>query len=251
MLRCAIVSMDLEDVHSILLCSLCPLHSNCVSLLPFLCCLSRATYHRQKRCMDRSSHIRCIGNVFTTVMVTVSVVPLPAQDLEHFVSLVGSLMEHATHIEQQLKMEDGIDMESAEDQLKNHLPLQDMVRRAPQDAYRKGSELLRTLEKVGLLKLRRCSFPFCLELCLGFIILHLPPPFPFSTLSLLSLPPPPLPPPPLPPPPLPPPPLSPTLSSSLSSSPSPSSSPRPALPLPLPFLLLLPRNEMNQEQEQL
>jgi len=67
------------------------------------------------------------------------------------VSLVSSLMEHTNHLEHQIKMEqEGPDTESAEDQLKQHLPLQDMLRRAPQDALRKGSELLATLERVCL-----------------------------------------------------------------------------------------------------
>lgn len=71
--------------------------------------------------------------------------------MEHFISLYNGLMEHGTHIEQQIHMErDNAEADSSEDQLKRHLPLQDMVKRAPQDARRKGNELLRNLERVGV-----------------------------------------------------------------------------------------------------
>ena len=59
-------------------------------------------------------------------------------------------MEHSTHIEQQIHMEqESSESDSLEEQLKHHLPLQDMVKRAPQDAIRKGNDLLRTLERVS------------------------------------------------------------------------------------------------------
>ena len=63
-------------------------------------------------------------------------------------SLYNGLMEHSAHIEQQIHMEETSEAESLEEQLKHHLPLQDMVKRAPQDTVRKGNELLRTLERV-------------------------------------------------------------------------------------------------------
>ena len=73
------------------------------------------------------------------------------QDLEHLISLYQSLMEHCQHIQQQIHMEqENAEADSFEDQLKHHLPLQDMVKRAPQDAIRKGNDLLRTLERVGV-----------------------------------------------------------------------------------------------------
>lgn len=59
-------------------------------------------------------------------------------------------MEHSTHIEQQIHMEhENAEADSYEEQLKRHLPLQDMVKRAPQDAIRKGNDLLRNLERVS------------------------------------------------------------------------------------------------------
>ena len=54
------------------------------------------------------------------------------------------------HIEQQIRMEqESSEADSVDEQLKHHLPLQDMVKRAPQDAIRKGNDLLRTLERVS------------------------------------------------------------------------------------------------------
>jgi hypothetical protein len=71
--------------------------------------------------------------------------------LEHLISLYNSLMEHSHHIEQQIHMEqENAESDSFEEQLKHHLPLHDMVKRAPQDAIRKGNDLLRTLERVGV-----------------------------------------------------------------------------------------------------
>ena len=74
-------------------------------------------------------------------------------------SLVSSLMEHTTHLEHQIRMEQdgGVEAESTEDQLKQHLPLQDMLRRAPQDALRKGSELLVNLERVSQKYVCHCA----------------------------------------------------------------------------------------------
>ena len=82
-------------------------------------------------------------------MKTNELMYVSVQDLEHFISLFNALMEHSTHIEQQIKMEqENSEADSIEDQLKHHLPLQDMMKRAPQDAIRKGNDLLRTLEQV-------------------------------------------------------------------------------------------------------
>ncbi len=62
-------------------------------------------------------------------------------------------MEHSNHIEQQIRMEqEKSESETVEDQLKHHHLLQDMVKRAPHDAIRKGNELLKTLERVGVVR---------------------------------------------------------------------------------------------------
>ena len=75
----------------------------------------------------------------------------PSQDLEHFISSFNALMEHTEHVEQQLRLEHNTrDVETAEEALERHLPMQDQLKKAPLNTIREGNELLRALEQVGL-----------------------------------------------------------------------------------------------------
>ena len=72
-----------------------------------------------------------------------------SQDLEQFIASFNALMEHTSHVEQQLRVEqEGGDVETAEDALTRHLQIQDQLRKAPQNTVREGNELLRRLEQV-------------------------------------------------------------------------------------------------------
>ena len=61
-------------------------------------------------------------------------------------------MEHTSHVEQQLHIEQegggGGDVETAEDALTRHIQIHDQLRKAPQSTIREGNELLRRLEQV-------------------------------------------------------------------------------------------------------
>ena len=72
------------------------------------------------------------------------------QDLEHFVASFNALMEHTSHVEQQLHAEQkGEDVETAEDALTRHIQIQEQLRKAPQNTVREGNELLARLEQVS------------------------------------------------------------------------------------------------------
>ena len=78
----------------------------------------------------------------------------PRQDLERFIASFNALMEHTSHVEQQLHMQgaegEGGDVETAEDALTRHIQIHDQLRKAPQSTIREGNELLRRLEQVRL-----------------------------------------------------------------------------------------------------
>ncbi|CAI8027448.1 Kalirin, partial [Geodia barretti] len=72
-------------------------------------------------------------------------------DLERFIASFNALMEHTSHVEQQLHMQgaegEGGDVETAEDALTRHIQIHDQLRKAPQSTIREGNELLRRLEQ--------------------------------------------------------------------------------------------------------
>lgn len=71
------------------------------------------------------------------------------QDLEHFISSFNSLMEHTTHVEQQLMAdEEPASVEAGEESVSRLVEMQDQLRKAPQSTVREGNDLLRALEQV-------------------------------------------------------------------------------------------------------
>lgn len=73
------------------------------------------------------------------------------QDLEHFISSFNALMEHTSHVEQQLRLQhEANDPETAEEVLTRHIQLHDQLKKAPQNTIREGNELLRSLEQVSM-----------------------------------------------------------------------------------------------------
>ena len=88
---------------------------------------------------------------------TLSLFPSHTQDLERFIASFNALMEHTSHVEQQLRMQqegegggrEGGDVETAEDTLTRHDQIHDQLRKAPQNTIREGNELLRRLEQVS------------------------------------------------------------------------------------------------------
>lgn len=98
--------------------------------------------------LSQGSHCVLVSHV-PVIWYTMYISP-ELQDLERFVASFNALMEHTSHVEQQLQVEQGgTDVETAEDALTRHIQIQDQLRKAPQNTVREGNELLLRLEQVS------------------------------------------------------------------------------------------------------